>query len=128
MQGREDTAHLLFQCHTAWELWISLGVIDCIDEALLSDRSGSAILEYLLRDLNSTVPGFMNMGLKELIGVYLAGIYGGSVTAGRMGRRYHRSFNVRCRFYPLLPMQRKPFQICREVLIDGRNLRSEKLK
>jgi hypothetical protein len=52
MQGPEDMAHILFQCHMARELWTSLGVIDCIDEALLSDRSGSAILEYLIRDLN----------------------------------------------------------------------------
>ncbi|XP_051218974.1 uncharacterized protein [Lolium perenne] len=65
-QGPEDMAHLLFQCHMARELWTSLGVIDCIDEALLSDRSGSAILEYLIRDLNSSVPGFTNMGFKEL--------------------------------------------------------------
>jgi hypothetical protein len=54
--------HLLFKCHTAKDLWQSLGLENTIDEAM--DRAGSAVLEYLLRQNGNTLPGFDSIKLK----------------------------------------------------------------
>lgn len=51
------------------ELWSSLGIANTIEEAQLIDRSGSAILEHLLRDEENKFSGFDNIGQKEVIGV-----------------------------------------------------------
>ncbi|XP_071676904.1 uncharacterized protein [Lolium perenne] len=50
MTAPEDVLHLLFQCIAAREVWTDLGIQSIIDEAISVDRSGSAVLEFLLRD------------------------------------------------------------------------------
>jgi hypothetical protein len=42
--------------------------LDVIDEALIIDRSGSAVLEFLLWDQDKVLPG-VDIGRKETIGV-----------------------------------------------------------
>jgi ribonuclease HI len=69
MQEAEDVKHLLFRFATAMELWSSLGIANTIEEAQLIDRSGSAILEHLLRDEENKFSGFDNIGQNEVIGV-----------------------------------------------------------
>jgi hypothetical protein len=69
MQGSEDVNHLLFHCATTRELWISLGMANINEEALITDRSGSAVLEHFLSDEEKKLPGFENIAQKETIGV-----------------------------------------------------------
>jgi ribonuclease HI len=46
-----------------------LGIADLILEAEQVDRAGSSVLEELLRRQDNTLPGFSEIGLKELISV-----------------------------------------------------------
>jgi hypothetical protein len=69
VQEPEDVAHLLFQYDTARQIWSSLGITNIIDDALLTDRVGSAVLEHLLRGDDATMPSFNDLVLKETIGV-----------------------------------------------------------
>lgn len=62
-RGAEDLHHMLFQCDLAKSLWVGLGLSGCIDFAVQVDRSGSAILEFLL--LESDQPLLMMPNLKE---------------------------------------------------------------
>jgi hypothetical protein len=74
MHEPEDVSHLLFQCDMTRQIWSSLGIINFIDEALLTDRAGSAVLEHILWSADATMPGFKDLGLKETMGgmlVYL---------------------------------------------------------
>jgi hypothetical protein len=48
-QGAEDIMHLLFCCPPMKEMWCVLGLEGLINEAASLDRSGSAVLEYILR-------------------------------------------------------------------------------
>jgi hypothetical protein len=66
-QAPEDIVHLLFQCGTPRDIWSSLGIVGVIDEAISIDRSGSAVLEFLLRAEGDAIPGFDSLGLKEVI-------------------------------------------------------------
>jgi hypothetical protein len=68
-QGPEDNNHLLFQCEAAQNLWQSLGLSDIVNEAVQVDRSGSAVLEELLRRQGNSFKEFSNIGLKEVISV-----------------------------------------------------------
>jgi ribonuclease HI len=68
-QAPEDLAHLFFQCETARDLWDSLGIAEVIEQAVIIDRAGSAVLEFILRDQKRQLPGFTSIGLKETIGV-----------------------------------------------------------
>ena len=47
-QGPEDIRHLMFLCSNARHLWTKLGITNIIDQAIQVDRSGSAILEFIL--------------------------------------------------------------------------------
>jgi ribonuclease HI len=49
-------------------LWESLGITQIMDEVTGDDRSGSAVLEILLRRQDVTLPGF-EVGLKEVIAI-----------------------------------------------------------
>jgi hypothetical protein len=63
-QAPEDILHLLFQCQPASALWSSLGLDHIIEEAMMVDRAGSAVLEHILRMENNSFPGFA-FGRKE---------------------------------------------------------------
>jgi hypothetical protein len=65
--GAEDTMHLLFKCPTSVSLWDSLGISSLINDAVMTDRSGSAVLEFTLSKKEALVPGFQNLGQKEVI-------------------------------------------------------------
>jgi hypothetical protein len=58
MAAPEDVLHLLFQCTAAREVWTDLGIQSIIDEAISVDQSGSAVLEFLLRDQGKVCRGF----------------------------------------------------------------------
>jgi ribonuclease HI len=66
-QGPEDILHLLFQCSAAREVWVALGIHSMIDEAIMVDRSGSAVLEEILCRNPTLMPGFNDIGLKEVV-------------------------------------------------------------
>jgi hypothetical protein len=54
----EDILHLLFNCDPAKNIWECLGLSSIIANALLADRSGSAILEHILCLPDNTPSGF----------------------------------------------------------------------
>jgi ribonuclease HI len=66
-QGPEDILHLLFQCETARDIWQSLGLSNIIHEAMVIDRSGSAVLEHLIRLPDNIMPGLTVVKMKETI-------------------------------------------------------------
>ena len=68
-QSAEDIRHLLFQCTTAQEMWMSLGLSNIIRVAMMGDPSGSAVLEVLLRRSDNAMPGLNIVGLKETISI-----------------------------------------------------------
>jgi hypothetical protein len=68
-QGLEDIKHLLFTCKRAKEVWKKLGLENIINRALLVDRSGSVVLEFILCDLNQKSPVLGHLGLQETIAV-----------------------------------------------------------
>jgi ribonuclease HI len=61
--------HLIFQCDTAKQLWAALGLSTVIEEACIVDRSGSAVLEFLMREPDRLLPSFDSIGTKETIAV-----------------------------------------------------------
>jgi hypothetical protein len=64
-QGPEDISHLLFTCPVARDLWMAMNIIDIIDDAIQNDRTGSGVLEILLRRECNHLPGFTDFGLKR---------------------------------------------------------------
>ena len=48
--GAEDLAHMLFKCARAQAVWEALGIAADINFASLTDRAGSAVLEFILCD------------------------------------------------------------------------------
>ena len=65
----EDVGHLMFKCSRAKDVWNSLGVYHLIEQALLVDRSGSVVLEELLRKHIITPDHLSHIGIKEVIAV-----------------------------------------------------------
>jgi hypothetical protein len=65
--GPEDIRHLLFTCLRAREIWSNLGLSVYIDKAVLGERSGSTILEDLLRRPTSDAPVLGTLKLVETI-------------------------------------------------------------
>jgi hypothetical protein len=63
--GPEDIRHLLFQCPVAKNLWESIGINGIIEDAILDDRAGSAVLENLLKREDNNLNGMPNTGLIE---------------------------------------------------------------
>ena len=67
--GPEDVRHLLFQCQTALNLWKELRLEAVISEACYDERSGSVILETLLRRSEEATRGIRNFRTKETISI-----------------------------------------------------------
>jgi ribonuclease HI len=65
--GPEDVMHLLFSCPIGQEVWRNLGLDKTIQESTLVDRSGSAVLEHLLRRQDNSIGGSSNLGMKEVV-------------------------------------------------------------
>jgi hypothetical protein len=65
----EDILHLLFTYDPAKEIWECLGLSSIIANALLVDRSGSAVLEHILCLPDNTPSGFEVVQFKELVSV-----------------------------------------------------------
>jgi hypothetical protein len=63
----EDIRHMVFECGWAASLWKELGLEDVIIAAKRDDRSGSVMLEILLRKDRETMPGYSSIQRQELI-------------------------------------------------------------
>jgi ribonuclease HI len=63
----EDVLHLLFKCNASKEIWQSLGLANIIEDATSIDRSGFAVLEYLIRANDNNFPGLSMVNRKETI-------------------------------------------------------------
>jgi ribonuclease HI len=63
----EDVRHLLFTCQVAKDMWAHLELSDVIVDAIQVDRSGSAVLEHILRMPSTAMPGMQSVQLKEVI-------------------------------------------------------------
>jgi hypothetical protein len=64
--GCEDIKHMLFTCERAKEVWRCLGLEDRLDNILNIDRSGSVILEEIIKR-GGRIPSIDNVGSAELI-------------------------------------------------------------
>lgn len=60
-RGCEDIKHMMFQCEQAQEVWTALGIWGCIQDILAIDRSGSVIMEEVIR-IGGQVNGLNNVG------------------------------------------------------------------
>lgn len=67
--GAEDIRHLLFTCMRARKAWKALGLYNIIDQALAVDRSGSVVLEEILRWPTRKSPVLGQLGLQETVAV-----------------------------------------------------------
>jgi hypothetical protein len=65
--GVEGIAHMMFKCDRALEVWEVLGLTNIIQSAALEDRSGSVVLEHLLRSRQPAIPGLSGLEVKEVI-------------------------------------------------------------
>jgi hypothetical protein len=63
--GAEDIKHIIFTCDRAKAVWISIGIWQKIRDLLETDRSGSVILDEVIRR-GEQVHG-IDVGLAELI-------------------------------------------------------------
>jgi hypothetical protein len=68
-QGPEHILHLIFQCPTARELWMTLGIHEMIDQAMIVDRTRSAVLEEIFCRNSTLMMGFNDIGLKEVVAI-----------------------------------------------------------
>ena len=59
----------MFTCLRARQVWSSLGLLDAIDTALPVDRSGSVVLEEILRNKNPCIPSLGRIGFKEAVAI-----------------------------------------------------------
>jgi ribonuclease HI len=66
-QGSEDIRHLMFTCGRAKEVWKSLGLEEVINNAVNLDRSGSVVLEEILRSPIKKSPVLGQLGLQEIV-------------------------------------------------------------
>jgi len=65
LNGAEDIKHILFSCNRAKEVWRALGIWDSITQFLTVDRSGSVVLEDVIRKDEQVRS--LDVGLTELI-------------------------------------------------------------
>jgi hypothetical protein len=56
-------------CPAAQETWTSLGLHEIIEDAMTVDRSGSVVLEEIMCRNSSSMPGFNDIGLKEVVAI-----------------------------------------------------------
>jgi ribonuclease HI len=68
-QGAEDVKHLLFTCPAAVEVWSELNLLQVISDVLPEDRSGSSILEILLRRPEQSMDSLPQITVRELVAV-----------------------------------------------------------
>ena len=57
----------MFTCYRAKQVSRALGILDIVEEVTRIDRSGSIVLEEILRRSNNKSPVLGHVGLKELI-------------------------------------------------------------
>jgi hypothetical protein len=62
----EDIKHVLFSCERAIEVWKGIGVWDKIDEVRQLDRSGSVIVEEIIKQ-GGRLTHLDNVGFAELV-------------------------------------------------------------
>jgi hypothetical protein len=65
--GAEDICHLMFSYERAKDVWRELGLDETVENALAINRSGSVVLEEILRGNSKTPEHLVHIGLKEAI-------------------------------------------------------------
>jgi hypothetical protein len=63
----EDILHMMFGCQRATSIWRGLGLENLVNHVMRADRSGSVVLEILLQEPSTCVPGFSSIMVPELI-------------------------------------------------------------
>lgn len=80
----EDIKHMMFTCPRAKEVWCQLGLWERLEGILNEDRSGSVLLQEILRrKIQSQILEESALWKLSLLGV---GIYGGRERRSRMGK------------------------------------------
>ena len=75
--GAEDIKYMIFTCKRARQVWRSLGIEEKIQRLIMTDRSGSVILEEILTKDDQVQN--LEVGFAELVITAAWYIYGGSV-------------------------------------------------
>jgi hypothetical protein len=66
-QEEENVLHMVFKCQGAVNIWRALGFEHMISDAMEPGRSGSQVLEVLLKTPSSTVAGYDSIKVQETI-------------------------------------------------------------
>lgn len=66
-QSAEDISHALFKCERAKLVWEALGWKSSIEKAVLVDRSGTSIMDFLLCDQSSQNPYMEPVQFSEVV-------------------------------------------------------------
>jgi hypothetical protein len=90
----------IFCLHALWRLnlWRLLGLDGIINDASQIDRSGSVVLEHILRLQDNTLSGFRTVNLKEVVSAA-----GGSDAVELIMKTSHHYMSVNFMFYLLQP-------------------------
>lgn len=67
LMGPEDIKHLMFSCVHARQVWLSLGILDVVEDDSKLDKSGSVVLEEIMRRPSNKSLVLGHVGLKEII-------------------------------------------------------------
>jgi ribonuclease HI len=67
--GPEDINHIMFSCKRAKEVWSELGLMEEIEQAMKVDRSGSVVLEHILRSPKKEIVDIGKVHSHEIIAV-----------------------------------------------------------
>jgi hypothetical protein len=65
----EDVLHMIFKCQSAASIWRALGIDRVITDACLVDRSGSVVLEELLKSPPLPLPGYSSIKIHEIVAI-----------------------------------------------------------
>jgi hypothetical protein len=65
--GVEDVKHVLFECPGAGIVWEHRGLSQMVKSACVSDRTGQAVLEYILSTEQHTMLTFGRESIPEIV-------------------------------------------------------------
>ena len=91
----EDVLHMVFNCQGAANIWRELGLYNHVTSAIQVDRSGSAVLEKLLKVNPAPILGYSLFFCQRLLLLQL-GIFGGSDVVSLMASRSLQCIVVQC--------------------------------
>ena len=65
----EDIIHMVFKCPEAMIIWRGLGLENVINNEIRDDRSGSVVLQEILKSTPTSVPGYERIRIHDTVAV-----------------------------------------------------------